>query len=358
MIIQAALGAQMSGTTSPYEDLLIKMWSSLVDNGIGRLLSPWQKRREALAQQEIRRAEMLAIAQAEHDAAEIRAGRKLLAPNGCLLQAPKPEGVAPSASLDVAADLLALPQVLATAGQESALKEADKQFNLAHIVRMAEEEARRKADAKVSEKVVDKDWLTRWREGAESIANDDMRFIWAQILVAEFAEPGSFSGRTLNFLRHVTRDEAKIIERLFPLVFDSGVIFNNSALLNARGLEFSDLLTLEEMGILSGVQVAGLSGLTFSMGSHLPNTYRAAMFLGTQALVLTGDDGATMLKLPVIKATQLCRELRTLSEPIFDLDYLESVARHFKTQGVKAEIGTIASQDQGGATIVDRREVA
>lgn len=52
----------------PGEQLVIRLWDTLSEKGVGSLLRPWQMKREGMAQIEIRRAELLALAQAEKDA--------------------------------------------------------------------------------------------------------------------------------------------------------------------------------------------------------------------------------------------------------------------------------------------------
>ncbi|MEY4705328.1 MAG: hypothetical protein RL042_1533 [Nitrospirota bacterium] len=60
----------------PGEKLIVKLWETLTEKGIGSLLSPWQIKREGRARNEVRREELLTIAQVELEVADIRAGRK------------------------------------------------------------------------------------------------------------------------------------------------------------------------------------------------------------------------------------------------------------------------------------------
>src|SRR5262245_53579934 len=70
----------------PGERLLIKMWGTLLDNGFGGLLRPWQMRREGRAAAQVRRYEILSVAQANRDAAEIAGGVKTLDENDNLIE--------------------------------------------------------------------------------------------------------------------------------------------------------------------------------------------------------------------------------------------------------------------------------
>lgn len=57
----------------------------------------------------------------------------------------------------------------------------------------------------VSNESVDEDWLTRFFEIAKNISAEDMQFIWGKILAGEIVNPGSFSLRTLEVLRNISR---------------------------------------------------------------------------------------------------------------------------------------------------------
>ena len=66
---------------APGEQLLIKLWETIADKGIGSLLKPWQKRREGKAEIELKRQELLVLAQTESDANLIRQGHSRLIPD-------------------------------------------------------------------------------------------------------------------------------------------------------------------------------------------------------------------------------------------------------------------------------------
>lgn len=61
---------------APGEALLAKFWETIAEKGIGGLFKPWQIRREGRASIEIRRQEMLVLAQAEREADAIRRWRR------------------------------------------------------------------------------------------------------------------------------------------------------------------------------------------------------------------------------------------------------------------------------------------
>ncbi|SIS67376.1 hypothetical protein SAMN05421686_103208 [Thalassolituus maritimus] len=60
----------------PGETLLIKMWETLAEKGIGSLLAPWHEKRMGEARSQVRKQEMLVIAEAEREAEAIRSGER------------------------------------------------------------------------------------------------------------------------------------------------------------------------------------------------------------------------------------------------------------------------------------------
>ena len=77
--------------TWPGEGLLIKLWETLAEKGIGGLLKPWQIKREALAHTQARQIELVGLADAEREADEIRSGRMKLSDSRYALTLPSPK---------------------------------------------------------------------------------------------------------------------------------------------------------------------------------------------------------------------------------------------------------------------------
>ena len=72
------LGTKVMIMEFPGEKLLIRLWETLAEKGIGSILRPWQIRRVGRANIDVRAQELLLLAQAERDAEDIRSGRKTL----------------------------------------------------------------------------------------------------------------------------------------------------------------------------------------------------------------------------------------------------------------------------------------
>lgn len=60
----------------------------------------------------------------------------------------------------------------------------------------------------------DSDWLVAFFESCQDISNEELQNLWAHILVDETTKSGSYSVRTLNFLRYVSKEDAKIFNKI------------------------------------------------------------------------------------------------------------------------------------------------
>ena len=70
----------------PGEKLLIRLWETIAEKGIGGWLRPWQNRREGQSRIDVHREALLVFAQTERDIKDIQSGRKILSSDSQLLE--------------------------------------------------------------------------------------------------------------------------------------------------------------------------------------------------------------------------------------------------------------------------------
>lgn len=327
----------------PGEKLVIKLWETLADKGIGNLLKPWQIRREGRASVEVRRDELLALAQAESDVAAIRSGQKMLLPSGDLVD--RPALPAPTLFVErVDSPPLALAQALAIVSQNAKADTIRQEVAVAKAVLHAEEELSNDPSPPSEEKP-EEDWLVRWRECAAAVSSEELQGIWGKVLAGEVKSPGRFSLRTLEFLRNLSQVEAKAIERIIPFVL-SGVVFRGpGSVLEAEGVTFSHLLAMQELGVLTGVD--GL-GLEVNWGSDLSTSFQKVLTSHGAALWVTALDSAKVVKLKACNVTAIGNQVLRLGNFSPNQKMLESVANAVKAQGFEVQIGSyvLVAEDQ------------
>lgn len=134
-------------------------------------------------------------------------------------------------------------------------KEVRRQKNIESIT----EKAIKALPPSVSSEPVDEDWVYDFFERAQDVSNEQMQEVWARILVGEVAQPSSFSKRTLEVVKTLSANEAKLFadccrfiwngedeeDKLTPVIlvseqrqlyFQTGLTFTTLHMLYAAGL--------------------------------------------------------------------------------------------------------------------------
>jgi hypothetical protein len=84
--------------------------------------------------------------------------------------------------------------------------------------------------------------------------DEDLQMLWAKILSGESENPNSFSLKTLEILKVMNKNDAEIFLNLtrFLIIESNEVVFllNNEKLLEQYKIKYSDLMKLEEYGLI------------------------------------------------------------------------------------------------------------
>jgi len=317
----------------PGEKLVIKLWETLADKGIGSLLAPWQVGREGRARNEIRRHEILMLAQAEADAADIRSGKKQLRSDGTLL---------PTSSIDILSDMderieptLGLSKAVEYGGRASAAAAARSEINATKAILFAEEQL--SVDQEVpSDRPVDDDWLFTWREHAGKVSTEDLQRLWGSVLAGEVKAPGRYSIRTLEFLKTLSKSEAETISKLAGYVISGCIARSQNAYLESKGIPFGTLLEMQDLGVISGVEALGL---TQNYPSAAPDRFVRALVSHNKALILEHNDASKTVEFAVYMLTAVGRQVLGLGTFEADTDYLHLVGKEFLKAGFTVKLG-------------------
>ncbi len=314
----------------PGEKLVIKLWETLAEKGVGSLLSPWQTIREGRARSEVRRQELLMLAQAEVDAADIRAGRQHLKEDGTLrllLSAATDRGAAdPSERVE---PTLSLPNLVDASIRASASESARREINASKAIIYAEEALA--ADSQIPpDRSVEDDWLFTWREYAGRVSTEDLQQLWGRVLAGEVKSPGSFSFRALEFLKGLSKLEAEQISMLASFVIEGRIVRSLAEYLKDEGVSFSLLLGLQELGLLSGVEALGLN-ITYK--SMQVDRYVKPLRSNGKVLMVENEDPGKTLTLKVYVLTAVGSQIMGLGNFPANLDYLRLIAKEILKQG-------------------------
>ena len=212
----------------PGEKLVIKLWETLIEKGVGSLLEPWQTARVGKVRNEVRRNEILMLSQAEKDAADIRAGRKYLNDDGTLIAPPGGNSTGqPLVKKGVRVEpIINLEHIIEKSLETEATERARKEISVCKAIIVAEEVLANDPQEPPDNKVED-DWLFAWRE-MQDASPVKLQQLWGQVLAGEVKSPGSYSYRTLEFLKGLSKDEAEKISTLARFVIEGRIVRSQS----------------------------------------------------------------------------------------------------------------------------------
>lgn len=131
---------------------------------------------------------------------------------------------------------------------------------------------------KVSDEPVDEGWKNRFFEIVEEISDEELREIWGHVLAGEVKKPKSYSLRTLEVLRNLTKDEASLIAKIVPNVLKEEYVYRNDV------LTVSESLILQDCGIMLGDG----NGIQFELEVE-PNNKHAFILDHEFALILYNE---------------------------------------------------------------------
>ncbi len=335
----------------PGEKLLVKLWDTIADKGIGSLLKPWQMRREGYAAINVRRDELLMLAQAEIDAKAILSGQKLLLPDGKLINQQTGKGVV--LLFEQNSHPALLPHIAEVADRNVRAESIRREISISKAVLNAEKELAQDSQEPTDTQPSD-DWLLRWRECAAGVSSEDLQTLWGKVLAGEVKNPGRYSLRTLEFLRNLSQDEAKAIEKVSPFVVNDVIFRDAKALLESAGVTFSLLLVLQELGIVSGAEALGLE---ITWPSLLPDRFQQALVSYGRILLVTHADPAKTLKIQIYQLTGLGRQILRLGTFQANDAYLRALGTTIKEQGFAVQIGNCVPAGENQINFFDMQSL-
>lgn len=290
----------------------------------------------------------LALADAEREADDIRSGRRQLGNARFVLSLT--EGVTDTNAPMVQQEV----PLLELANRAAVADTVRKEVNVAKAVLRAEEELRNDPSTP-PEGRLDDDWLYRWRDYAGSVSSDELQAIWGRILAGELKSPGIYSYRLLDFVRNLTKDEANVIERIAPFVFEDVIFRGHDTVLEQAGINFSVLLQLQTLGLISGVEALGMSQ---TRKSNTKECFRQVLLSHGRGLLVDHDDSTKTLQLGAYVVTQLGQQVMKLGKFVPNEAYLAAIGATIQKQGFQVKL--IDYTDVGGGMIrcYNEKEIA
>jgi hypothetical protein len=214
-----------------------------------------------------------------------------------------------------------------------AYQELRKQQNIESVCANSAQELI--GESKVSEDKPESDWINRFFEIAENISAEDLQYLWGKILASEIQKPGSFSLRTLETLKNMSRQEAENFCKLGQYVLRDGnhiafyidperYIFKQS-----NTLGFAEIFSLKDAGIIADNDL-----VSFSFPPSIAGT-TSKLFYGSLVLLFEREKDTPEIASKVGALTKAGAELLKLVSTQPDMEYVKSISQQFNSEGMK-----------------------
>lgn len=154
-------------------------------------------------------------------------------------------------------------------------------------------------DEQVPEEPVEQDWMTRFLNIAEEISDKDLQDIWGRILAGEIKKPKSYSLRTLEVLRNMSKDEASLVMKASTFQVDLDLICTEPFALNLM-----ERISLEDIGVVCGEEL--VRTLT------IPSSGTISFVLNRKARINVYASAGAKIKRKGLKLTKAGQEIFTL----------------------------------------------
>ncbi len=218
-------------------------------------------------------------------------------------------------------------------------KEIKRQNNIDNVSQIAA--AQLSQEQTVSSEPVNDDWTTRFFNIVEDVADEEMQNLWGKILAGEVKQPQSYSLRTLELLKNLSKRDAECFMKYANLAFTSNGVsfmlnFANQKLLEEKyKTNFAERLLLEELGLITA------NSLQFKIIATIEKPETIVFTISKVCIVVEKKEGIPEQMVPVLAFTKIGQELLQLIKQEPELDYLQLFATKIKKEGVTVKYAKI-----------------
>lgn len=175
-------------------------------------------------------------------------------------------------------------------------------------------------EEKVSNEPVDKDWMARFLDIAEEVSDENMQEIWGRVLAGEIKKPKSYSLRTLEVLRNLSKEEATLITKISNFQVALDLLCTDDF-----ALGFMDQITLDDIGIICGEELIR----TYTV----PSSGKFVFALNKQTQINVYAPIGTKFDFKGYRMTRAGMEIMGLIQEHNYADFYANLSKHIKSNG-------------------------
>lgn len=215
-------------------------------------------------------------------------------------------------------------------------KEIKRQNNIDDVVEIAANDLNQTEH--LSDIPVEQDWSTRFFDIVQDVSDEDMKVLWGKILAGEIRRPKSYSMRTLELLRNLSKEEAEIFVRVSQYILHEKDYFIHNGIMDKFGISYSDIAKLTEVGLIQSGTFIHKIYKSFS-----DKDFVIGIQYGSLVIIVTIQSGAKDVLIPINCLTTAGEELYKLIDISPNIDYITAFGTDIKKDKVLVEYGKINS---------------
>ena len=182
-----------------------------------------------------------------------------------------------------------------------------------------------------SQEPVEQGWINVFFDSVSNVSDEDLQNLWGKILAGEILQPKTYSLRTLETLKNLSRDEAELFQKIAPYVTNlSGNLFltSESEILRKYGVYYDHILSLDECGLINS------DGMV-SYNPKLCISDSMAIFNKSKLLLIKGlEPKPTQISIGIFGLTRAGKELYSIldcqSNESYLCDFAEDIEKNNK----------------------------
>ena len=178
----------------------------------------------------------------------------------------------------------------------------------------------------------DFDWFVRFFEAVGNVSDETMQNLWAKILAGEIARPSTFSLKTIDVMRNLSKRDAELFIKVCSHSFMSSAtniyLPNEDEYIKSVGIQYTDIMKLSELGLI-------FNDATITLNINLSNEPLVLVNTHDLIMLMTSTSGnPEKTSIGQYPFTEVGKELSTMiSESASEEDFLRygQILSHNKT---------------------------
>ncbi len=171
---------------------------------------------------------------------------------------------------------------------------------------------------------IDASWSSDFFKCAAEISDKDLQRIWGKLLTREVRSPQSYSLRTLQVLRYLSKNEALLFQSICSFVINHEFIFLTNEICRKFGIKYSDILKLEECNLIHA---------TFKQ-IKVANLYNDSLYMHVAM-----NDSDSKIEIKVIKLAEAGKQLLGIVDFQKNNEYFVYVCNEIKRRLTRYSYG-------------------